>query len=54
MLYVHRLVKCLFDNFDESNLTGFDYQIIYHFQSWLANETKEFDDNQAWDNPVSL
>ena len=54
MLYVHRLVKCLFDNFDESNLTGFDYQIIYRSQSWLANETKEFDDNRAWDNPVSL
>ena len=52
MLYVYRLVTYLFDNFDESNLTGFNFQIIYRSQSWLANERKEFDDNRAWDNPV--
>ena len=51
MIYVHRLVKHLFDNFDESNLAGFDFQIIYCSQSWLANETKEL---EAWDNPLGL
>ena len=45
----YRLVEYLFDYFDKSNLAGFDFQIIYCSQSWLANETKQFDDN-----PVSL
>ena len=54
MLYINRLVEHLFDNFNKSNFTGFDSKIIYRSLSWLANETKEFEDNRAWDNPVSL
>ena len=54
MLYIHRLVKYLFDNFVGSYLTGLDFQITQPSQSWLSNETKEFVDNRAWDNAVSL
>ena len=54
MLCVHRLVEHLFDDLSESNLSRFDFQIIRFSQSWLANETKKFDYNRAWDKPCQV
>ena len=53
-LVFHGLVEHLIDYFNESGITGIDFKIIYRSLSWLANETKKFDDDRAWDSPVSL
>ena len=56
MLYVHKLVKHLYDEVLSGPTPLDSFPNYLRSQSWLVNETreKEFDDNRAWDRPCQF